>query len=120
MKFRDASRTSTLGDMKHILFICSRNKLRSPTAEDVFCTRNDWSVRSAGLTQDAEVHVSQEDLEWADIVFVMEGVHKNRLKQQFPTALKNCRIVCLGIPDQYEYMDPRLVTLLKRKVPSVV
>jgi predicted protein tyrosine phosphatase len=30
--------------------------------------------------------------------------------------LKGKRIVCLNIPDQFEFMDPKLVSLLKSKV----
>ena len=83
--------------MKNILFICSRNRLRSPTAETIFCDREGWSVRSAGLAKDAEVLVSSEDLEWADIVFVMESIHKRRLSEKFGTSLKGKRVICLGI-----------------------
>lgn len=106
--------------MKNILFICSRNRLRSPTAETIFCDREGWSVRSAGLARDAEVQLSEEDLEWADIVFVMESVHKRRLKEKFGTVIKDQRVVCLGIPDNYEYMDEELIQLLEKKVPGLV
>lgn len=106
--------------MKNILFICSRNRLRSPTAETVFCDREGWSVRSAGLAKDADVQVSLEDVEWADIIFVMEAVHKRRLKERFRVAVKGARVVCLGIPDHYEFMDAALVRILECKVPGLV
>lgn len=64
--------------------------------------------------------MSLDDVEWADIVFVMEAVHKRRLKERFGAALKDCRVVCLGIPDIYEYMDEELVQLLKQRVPRLV
>jgi predicted protein tyrosine phosphatase len=103
--------------MKNILFICSRNKLRSPTAETVFCGRDGWDVRSAGLAGDAAVPVSAEDLEWADLVFVMERAHLRKLREQFRKSLKHQRVVCLDIPDEYDYMDEELVRILERKVP---
>lgn len=106
--------------MKNILFICSRNRLRSPTAETIFCDQEGWSVRSAGLASDADVSLSVEDLEWADIVFVMEPIHKRKLSEKFGVSLKGKRVVCLGIPDNYEYMDDELVCLLKQKVPRLV
>lgn len=97
-----------------LLFICSRNKLRSPTAEAVFCEVPGIEADSAGLSPDAEVHLSEEQIEWADVVFVMESVHRARLNRDFGHALKSKRVVVLGIPDDYEFMDPDLVKKLKR------
>ncbi len=106
--------------MKHVLFICSQNKLRSPTAEAVF---SDWpgiDVDSAGLNHDAIVPLSPEQIEWADVIFVMENEHRNKLNRKFKRHLNGQRVIVLGIPDNYECMDPELVELLKRKVPPLL
>lgn len=100
----------------NLLFICSRNRLRSPTAEAIFSDYKGLEVDSAGLDRDAEVPLSSEALLWADIIFVMERRHRSKLNQRFQPWLNQKRIVCLDIPDRYEYMDPELVELLKRKV----
>lgn len=105
--------------MINILFICSRNKLRSPTAETIFCEREGWSVRSAGLANDAVVPVGGEDVEWADIIFVMEQAQLRKLRENFRKSLKNQRLVCLDISDEYDYMEDELVRLLKKKVPRL-
>lgn len=102
--------------MKKLLFICSQNKLRSPTAEAVFNDHERLEVLSAGLNNDAEVPVTPELIEWAQIIFVMENTHRNKLSKKFKPYLKGKRVVCLDIPDDYEYMDPVLIALLKRKV----
>ncbi len=102
--------------MKRVLFLCSRNKLRSPTAERVFCGRADLDVASAGLNADAEVPCSADLVEWADIIFVMEKAHRARLSARFGRGLKNTRVVCLDIPDKYAFMQPELVQLLQAKV----
>jgi predicted protein tyrosine phosphatase len=102
--------------MKKLLFLCSQNKLRSPTAEAIFSEYEGLEVDSAGLDRDAEVHVFQEQIEWADIIFVMEKTHKNKLQKKFPAYLTNKRVICLDIPDEYEYMNPVLIQLLKNKV----
>lgn len=99
-----------------LLFLCSRNRLRSPTAEAVFTEYDGLDVESAGLDRDAEVPLSSESLQWADIIFVMEKSHRSRLSKNFQPWLKQKRIVCLDIPDEYEYMEPALVDLLKKKV----
>ncbi len=99
-----------------ILFICSRNRWRSPTAEAVFCDYEGLETDSAGLDLEAEVPLCTEALEWADIVFVMEQTHRRKLSKQFQPWLKEKRVVCLDIPDKYRYMDPALVKVLKRKV----
>jgi predicted protein tyrosine phosphatase len=103
--------------MKRVLFICSQNRLRSPTAEQVFASYPGLEVSSAGLNHDAENPVTPELLEWAELIFVMEKTHRNKLSSKFRRHLNNKRIVCLDIPDEYEFMDPRLVRLLRAKVP---
>lgn len=104
--------------MKNVLFICSQNRLRSPTAEQVFASWRGIEVTSAGTNNDAENPVTAEGLEWADIIIVMERTHRNKLQQKFRAALNGKRIVCLEIPDEYEYMDPALVRLMEAKVPK--
>ncbi len=102
--------------MKHLLFVCSQNRLRSPTAEQVFSQRIDVECASAGLYDSADEPLSGELLEWADIVFVMERVHRTRMTTRFRAHLKGKRIVCLDIPDKYTFMDPVLVRILEAKV----
>lgn len=97
------------------LFICSRNKWRSPTAEVIF-KRKGFSTRSAGTSPNAKKTVSVSDLMWADSVFVMESKHKSRLKAQFSRALTYKPIHVLDIPDEYKYMDAELITELEARV----
>ena len=112
---RDGPSRQTL-KLKHVLFICSQNRLRSPTAEQVFSTYPGIECSSAGLNHDAENPVTPELIEWAELIFVMEKAHRNKLSSKFKRHLSKQRIVCLGIPDEYEFMDPVLVRLLKFKV----
>ena len=98
---------------KRILFLCSRNKLRSPTAEAIFADNQAIEVDSAGLNNDAEVPLSEEQVLWADLIIVMEKVHRNRLNLKFKRSLAGKRIAVLNISDKYDYMDPALVALLK-------
>ena len=106
--------------MKKILFLCSKNKRRSPTAEAIFSNVEGWEVYSAGISNDAEVHVSVEDIEWADIIFVMEKTHKNKLSSKFRGVIKDQKVISLDIPDNYEYMDEKLIEILQSKVPGLV
>lgn len=99
--------------MKRLLFICSQNKLRSPTAEAVFANQSSVEVDSAGLNNDAEVTLSPEQIEWADVILVMEKAHRNRLNRKFREHLAGKRIAVLNIPDDYDYMDKDLIALLK-------
>ena len=101
---------------RNILFICTQNRLRSPTAEQVFADWPGIETASAGLGNDAEVPVSPELLAWADMIFVMEKAHRNRLSAKFARHLNGKRVISLDIPDDYDFMDPMLIRLLKQKV----
>jgi predicted protein tyrosine phosphatase len=102
--------------MKNILFVCSRNQLRSPTAEQVFSTRPDIEVLSAGTDHDADTPLTAELVAWADLIFVMERLHRSKLQARFKSSLKNARVICLDIRDRYKFMDPELVRMLEAKV----
>jgi predicted protein tyrosine phosphatase len=102
--------------MTNALFICSQNKLRSPTAEAVFAKWPGIETDSAGTNNDAETVLTPEQIDWADIIFVMEKTHRNKVSKKFRKHLNGKRIVCLDIPDDYDYMQPELVTLLEAKV----
>jgi len=103
---------------KRVLFVCSRNRLRSPTAEEIFSSYPDWEVASAGLSPDAEVLLDSELVEWAELIFVMEKIHRTRLTRQFSRYLRDKRVVCLDIPDEFDYMQPELVELIKVKLKA--
>ncbi len=73
-------------------------------------------VESAGLDREAEVSLSSETVQWSDIIFVMEKSHRRKLSQKFQPWLKNKRVICLDIPDHFEYMEPALIDILKQKI----
>lgn len=102
--------------MKRVLFICSQNRLRSPTAEQVFSSWPGLECTSAGTNHDAENPLTAELIEWAELIFVMEKAHRNKVEKKFRAQLRDKRVIVLGIPDNYEYMEPALVRLLEIKV----
>lgn len=102
----------------HVLFVCGKNRLRSPTAEQVFADWEGLETSSAGVNRDADCPVTPELLEWADTVLVMEASHRRKLTAQFGPSLRGKRVVCLNIPDNFEFMQPALVELLLAKVPG--
>jgi predicted protein tyrosine phosphatase len=102
--------------MPRVLFVCSQNRLRSPTAEQVFARHPGIECMSAGTNRDADNPLSSELVQWADLIFVMEKSHRNKLSSKFRKDLMNKRVICLGIPDEYEYMEPALVRLLEARV----
>lgn len=100
-----------------LLFICSRNRIRSLTAEKVFARVPGLQVRSAGTQPDARVVVTRGHIGWADILFAMEASHAARLRRKFGEELDGKQIVTLHIPDDYEYLQPELIDELLGKVP---
>ncbi len=106
-------------DPVRVLFVCSRNRLRSPTAEAVVA---DWPgvvALSAGTAPDAEARVSADLVEWADVIVAFEPRHRRRLAV-FGDALRGTRVVVLDIPDDFAFMDPALVATLRRRLPDVL
>jgi len=103
-----------------LLFVCSQNRIRSLTAETIFDGVGGHDVRSVGTEQGARIRVTAGHLGWADLIFVMEKRHLNRLHKKFRDEIAGKRIVCLYIPDDYEYMDEELVDRLRTGVAQHV
>jgi len=101
----------------NVLFVCGKNRLRSPTAEQVFASTPGLEVDSAGLSADADNRLTTEQVLWADVIFVMEKQHRRKLSSEFRPDLKGKRVVCLDIPDNFGFMDPPLIQLLRVRVP---
>ena len=97
----------------NILFMCSRNQWRSPTAEAVWRKIPGLNVRSAGTSPKAKKSVSATDIQWADVVFVMESKHNQRLMATFGKLLKHKQPIVLNISDEYKFMDPELVEIFE-------
>ena len=106
--------------IKKLLFVCSENRLRSPTAEEVFSEYDGVETIGCGTNSDSETPLSGDLIEWADIVLVMEKSHKTKVAKKYKKLLAHKRLVCLDIPDNYKRMQPDLVTLLEMKVPRYV
>ena len=102
----------------HILFVCSRNKWRSATAETIFQNHPFHQVRSAGTSAAARIKINAKLIDWADLIFVMEKKHKQRLSASFMDNLSNKQIIVLDIPDDYQYMDEELIVEIETKVGS--
>jgi predicted protein tyrosine phosphatase len=103
-----------------ILFICSRNRRRSLTAEEIFKARLGIQVRSAGTQPSARIVVTEGLLRWADLIFCMEKSHLNRLNERYAEVLQGKNIIVLHIPDDYEFMQPELIDELEAKVLPVL
>jgi predicted protein tyrosine phosphatase len=104
------------GEDLNLLFICSENRLRSPTAESVFCAYEGFFAIGCGTNADAATSLSGDLIEWADVIFVMEQSHKSKVTKKYSALLKGKRLICLAIADNYQCMQPELVQLLKQKV----
>lgn len=100
----------------NLLFICSKNQWRSPTAEQIFRNEPGINVRSRGVSRSARRTVTAADIEWADLVLVMETKHKKRLLSDYPDEMHATQTHVLDIPDDYQFMDPELIELLVASV----
>ena len=102
--------------VEKLLFVCSRNRLRSLTAEKFFEGSPLYQVRSVGTQPEARIVVTEGHLGWADTIFCMEKSHLSRLRLKFPEAMQEKRVICLHIPDEYEFMAPDLLEEFRAKL----
>jgi predicted protein tyrosine phosphatase len=102
-----------------ILAVCSQNQWRSPTAEHIYRGDPRVEVRSAGTNQMATHVISQKDVDWADIIVCMEKNHKEQIEEKFGRKY-TAKIRVLEIDDEYRYMDPELVLMLKREIEDIL
>ena len=102
--------------VKRVLFVCSGNIHRSPTAMKMFKDREGFEVKSAGTSFGVPNPISAELVQWADKIFVMEEEHRESIVQQHPQAAS--KITVLGIEDNYYRDDPQLKVILKEKLES--
>jgi len=99
--------------LSNLLFICSKNQWRSPTAELLFKNHPTHNARSAGTSNKARIKVNLKLIAWADIIFVMERKHLQILKQLFPEDISVKNLVVLDIEDNYQFNDPELIAMFK-------
>lgn len=104
----------------NVLFVCSRNQWRSPTAEKIWSNHPGINARSAGTSPRARRTLTKEDIKWADAIIVMEKKHKNRIVASYQRLVKFKTIHVLDIPDQYKYMDPELISQLQVAVAETL
>lgn len=104
-----------ISDMK-VLFICNQNQNRSKTAEEIF--KNKFEVRSAGLYNERPVKKSQ--LEWAEVIVVMEDDQRTEIGRRFPEVYLKKQIISLNIPDVYSYKQPELINILRSRMPKIL
>jgi predicted protein tyrosine phosphatase/ketosteroid isomerase-like protein len=96
-----------------VLFVCGRNQWRSPTAERIYRDDPRVDVRSAGVSKRGGHELNDADLDWADLVLVMERRYMARIRARFGSRARLPRIELLDIPDEFGYMDPELITLIR-------
>jgi predicted protein tyrosine phosphatase len=104
----------------NVLFVCSRNQWRSPTAERMFKGHPVIVARSAGTSLSARHHISHVDIAWADVILVMEDKHRQRIVAEYTRLVEHTPIHVLDIPDEYKYMDPELIEVLEQTVEPLL
>jgi predicted protein tyrosine phosphatase len=99
-----------------LLFLCSRNKIRSLTAEKLLEGVPGYEARSAGTQPSARITVTSGLIRWADIVFCMEKSHLQKIRARFPEELQEKQVVTLHIPDEFAFMGEDLLDELRAKL----
>ena len=106
-------------DRPNILVVCGRNKKRSRTAEHIFKNDNRFKIRSAGLSPKSDRKISENDLNWADLVFVMETGQRAKIWRLY-RHLELPKIEILNIADDFEFMNEELVEMLTDRINNIL
>jgi predicted protein tyrosine phosphatase len=101
-----------------VLFVCNFNMMRSATAEMIFKDDPVLEVKSAGISPEAIVVIDEQLVGCADIIFVMELMQRQFIEQKFPDGSSGKKIISLGIGDHYQFMDEKLIEVLKSGVEA--
>jgi predicted protein tyrosine phosphatase len=101
---------------EQLLFVCSRNQWRSPTAATLFENSDRYVAKSAGTSDKARIKITAGMINWADKIFVMEKRHAAIIQQKYPDNIKDRSIITLHISDDYQYMDPELIDILESRL----
>lgn len=102
-----------------LLFVCTINRMRSAIAQELYKEDARFEVASAGTANSARQVLDSELLAWADAILVMEKEHRNFIRKHFPTVYQQKKIVCLYIPDEYDFMQPELQYVLRERIEDV-
>ncbi len=110
-----------MADVKiKLLFVCSRNQWRSPTAEKTYHKDPRVDARSRGTARGAVRTLAAGDLQWADMVLVMEQKHRRYIASHFGQLVQHKPVHVLDIPDDYQYMDDELVDAIRTAVEPLI
>src|SRR4051794_20637732 len=101
---------------RHVLFVCEGNRHRSPTAERLYANTPGVKARSAGLSHLARVQLTEELIAWTQVIIVMERRLRTLMRRRFAAALSGREIVVLDVPDDFQFMQPELVALLRERL----
>jgi predicted protein tyrosine phosphatase len=104
--------------MRKILFICTQNRVRSLTAEYAFQGRNGCITKSAGISKAARIELTIELIDWSDTIVFMDQNQLDYVKDAYSDNLTGKHLICLGIPDEYRYGEPELISELESKMKS--
>jgi predicted protein tyrosine phosphatase len=99
-----------------VLFVCGKNKRRSPTAEKIFKNDQRMLVRSAGTGETSRRRLTEGDLLWADLILVMQRKYASQIRVKYGHLDLKAPVHSLEITDDYTFMDPKLIALLKEAV----
>jgi predicted protein tyrosine phosphatase len=103
----------------NILVVCGRNKIRSKTAEHIFKNDERINIRSVGLSTTSNRKIKIKDIEWANLILVMENKHKSRIVNTYKNV-EIPKIIVLEIGDEYKYLDKELCKILKSKIDDII
>jgi predicted protein tyrosine phosphatase len=103
-----------------ILFVCSGNRDRSPTAETLYRAHPRLEVRSAGTSKYANTVLTEQEARWADVIVVMELCHEDYIRENFSEAVEGKTIFCLNIQDWYDFMEDELMRLIGEKMAPIL
>lgn len=101
---------------RRVLFVCTQNKVRSLTAEHLYRERPDLEVKSCGTATFAKNQLSDELMNWAEVIFTFDDTQMEVIEKRFGKEVFKKNVICLGLPDIFTYKSDALVVKLIAKL----
>jgi predicted protein tyrosine phosphatase len=120
----DASRPATLRASSaapsmrsaHILFVFHHDRLHAPTPDTLLELPRQLEIRTAGVIEGAPQSLPVAELEWSEIIVVLERRIRALVHKRCKALGLERRVICLYLPEHIDVDDPTYAAAFRSRM----